>query len=242
MADQDKMLDRVRALLNKAESTEFPEEAEELSRKAAELMARYGIDAAMAAAREDKQAKPGSILIDVTNPYALYKDVLLNGITKAFGCHAVKTYRFGDVKGGGKRIHVFGFEADLRMVQMLYTSLLLQGAAGSLHVPRGESARSYRVAYWFKYANTVCERVRESRETAEAESTASTPGTALVLVSRDVAVKSAARAEYPNLTQGRSRRVTVRSLAGYAAGEAQGRSANIHSRPETGGAARAALS
>jgi hypothetical protein len=45
-----RMLDRVRALLAKAESTEFPKEAEALSARAQELMARHRIDRALLAA------------------------------------------------------------------------------------------------------------------------------------------------------------------------------------------------
>jgi Protein of unknown function (DUF2786) len=45
-----KMLGRVRALLAKAESTEFPEEADAFTEKAQELMTRYSIDVAMVAA------------------------------------------------------------------------------------------------------------------------------------------------------------------------------------------------
>ena len=45
-----KMLSRVRALLAKAESTEFAEEADAFTEKAQQLMARYSIDVAMVAA------------------------------------------------------------------------------------------------------------------------------------------------------------------------------------------------
>ena len=44
---EDPLLERVRALLAKAESTSFPEEADALTAKAQELMARHAIDAAM---------------------------------------------------------------------------------------------------------------------------------------------------------------------------------------------------
>jgi hypothetical protein len=45
----ERILDKVRALLAKAESTEFPEEAEALSARAQELMAKYSIDQAVLA-------------------------------------------------------------------------------------------------------------------------------------------------------------------------------------------------
>jgi hypothetical protein len=55
----ERMLSRVRALLAKAESTEFPEEAEALSSRAQELMARHSIDDAFLAAAGQGKAGPG---------------------------------------------------------------------------------------------------------------------------------------------------------------------------------------
>ena len=49
---ESRMLTRIRALLAKAEATGFPEEAEALSAKAQELMARHSIDEALIAARD----------------------------------------------------------------------------------------------------------------------------------------------------------------------------------------------
>jgi Protein of unknown function (DUF2786) len=56
-ADQ-RMLERVRALLAKAESTEFAAEAEALTARAQELMARHSIDYALLAARLEAQIPP----------------------------------------------------------------------------------------------------------------------------------------------------------------------------------------
>lgn len=55
----ERILGKVRALLAKAESTEFPEEAEALSARAQELMAKYRIDHALLAARSGKKDEPG---------------------------------------------------------------------------------------------------------------------------------------------------------------------------------------
>ena len=46
-ADGDRALRRIRGLLAKAESTDFPEEAEALTAKAQELMTRHAVDAAL---------------------------------------------------------------------------------------------------------------------------------------------------------------------------------------------------
>ena len=65
------LLDRVRKLLAKAEAEGVtPQEAEALTAKAAELMARYGIDRARLAASRPDTDRPGSRVIDIENPWA----------------------------------------------------------------------------------------------------------------------------------------------------------------------------
>ncbi|SCF93886.1 Protein of unknown function, partial [Streptomyces sp. Ncost-T6T-2b] len=60
-ADEPRMLTRIRALLAKAEATGFPEEAEALTTKAQELMARHTIDEALLAARTQSRDDPGGL-------------------------------------------------------------------------------------------------------------------------------------------------------------------------------------
>lgn len=64
-ADEPRMLTRIRALLAKAEATGFPEEAEALTTKAQELMARHSIDEALLAARTHSRETPGACRIGV---------------------------------------------------------------------------------------------------------------------------------------------------------------------------------
>ena len=62
------LLNRVRKLLAKAEAEGVtPPEAEALTAKAAELMARYGIDRARLAATRPDTDRPGSRIIDIDN-------------------------------------------------------------------------------------------------------------------------------------------------------------------------------
>ena len=63
------MLDKVRALLAKAESTEFPEEAGALTSRAQQLMARYSIDHALLAAQTGSRGeKPPDAAFPSTTP------------------------------------------------------------------------------------------------------------------------------------------------------------------------------
>src|SRR5207248_1452668 len=65
------LLGRVRKLLAKAEAEGVtPAEAEALTAKAAELMARYGIDRALLAAARPDTDRPADRVIDVPNPWS----------------------------------------------------------------------------------------------------------------------------------------------------------------------------
>src|SRR5260370_6696469 len=68
-AGDERMLARIRALLAKAESTEFPDEAEALSARAQELMARHSIDRALVDARSARPGEPEGRRLPLANPY-----------------------------------------------------------------------------------------------------------------------------------------------------------------------------
>src|SRR5205807_2396905 len=83
-ADADaRILERVRALLAKAESTTFPEEAEALSAKAQELMARYAIDRALLGGVGDGPHGVGGRRIHIDDPYARSKFLLVDVVADA---------------------------------------------------------------------------------------------------------------------------------------------------------------
>jgi hypothetical protein len=72
------MLHKIRSLLDKAASEGVTDpERELLNAKANELIARYGIDAAMPAAEDPKADQVGDRVITVGAPYALDKVYLL---------------------------------------------------------------------------------------------------------------------------------------------------------------------
>ena len=77
----DKLLDRVRKLLAKAEDESCtPPEAQALTAKAAELMAKYGIDRALLAAVRPETDPPSSRMLDIDNPWGRVKAHLLCGL------------------------------------------------------------------------------------------------------------------------------------------------------------------
>jgi hypothetical protein len=161
-------LERIRALLAKAESTEFDEEAESFTAKAQELMTRHSIDAALIAAHaagKNAENRPIAIRLGIDDPYASAKAFLLTQIADASDCSSVWSKDFGFST-------VFGFEAELASVELLYTSLLLQ-ARGAM-VRAGESgqrakSRRFRQSFLVGFATRIGERLRESAQSVTVE-------------------------------------------------------------------------
>src|SRR6202044_3244714 len=162
------LLDRVRKLLAKAEAEGVtPPEAEALTAKAAELMARYGIDRARLAAVRPDTDRPGSRVIDIDNPWAQVRAHLLAGLAGAMRCQCVLLH----TSGPGTRIHVFGYASDLERADILYTSLLLQMARGLTVavVPDGvRSVRAWRRSWLLGFVTAVITRVRSAEHGAGA--------------------------------------------------------------------------
>ncbi|CAM5338121.1 hypothetical protein SCALM49S_06228 [Streptomyces californicus] len=161
-ADEPRMLTRIRALLAKAEATGFPEEAEALTTKAQELMARHTIDEALLAARTHSRETPGACRIGVEPPYEGAKAVLLDAVASANRCRAVWNEDLGFST-------VVGFEPDLDAVELLFTSLLVQGTTAMTRSEAGQRAggrkrtKTFRQAFWMGYGATARRPARRRR-------------------------------------------------------------------------------
>lgn len=215
---QQKVLTRVRALLAKAESTQFPEEAEALTAKAQELMSRHSIDAALAAAGEARAGRPDQRRVTVESPYVSPKVHLLSAVARANRCEAVWMQREGVVV-------VFGYPLDLEAVELLFTSLLVQAttavlAAGSQVDARGRSrTRSFRTSFLHSFAARIGERLAEATadavEEAAAEAGAAAARLLPVLADRTEAVQAALDEAFPRT---RTARPSVSNGQGWQAG------------------------
>jgi hypothetical protein len=167
----ERMLSRIRSLLAKAESTEFPEEAEALSARAQELMAKYSIDHALLAAETGQAETPGGRRIAVDNPYEAPKATLLQIVAQANRCRVVWSRDLGLVT-------VIGFPADLDAVELLFTSLLVQANTAMLRTggKRDGSGRSrtraFRQSFLLSYAVRIGERLSAAADHAEQEAVA----------------------------------------------------------------------
>jgi Protein of unknown function (DUF2786) len=234
-----RMLGRIRALLAKAEATEFAEEAEALSARAQELMAKYSIDHALLAAQSGDQEAAGGRRIAVDNPYEAAKVTLLQTVATANRCQVVWSRELGLVT-------VIGFPADLDAVELLFTSLLVQAnsallRAGGKRDAAGRSrTKAFRQSFLVSYAIRIGERLADAAGQAERAAVAGQPGTGLVpfLAAREQAVDDAVGGMFgASLRRGRA--VSVSDEEGWISGRAAAETAALHNRsPVTGAGGR----
>lgn len=215
-----RVLERVRALLAKAESTPYPEEAETFTAGAQALMARHRIDAAMVAARGEPGATvPGGVRIGVDAPYESAKVSLLTAVARANRCRTVWTKTLGFCT-------VVGFPTEVGIVETLFTSLLVQAThAMTREGPRVDAAgrsrtRAFRHAFLLAYAHRIGERLAEETAREERQASAAPGGERLlpVLAARDAEVERALADLFPRVRH--SRATTVSDAEGWASGRA----------------------
>ncbi|MDK1473229.1 DUF2786 domain-containing protein [Streptomyces sp. 549] len=244
-AGEPRMLTRIRALLAKAEATDYPQEAEALSTKAQELAARHSIDEALLAVGGRSADSPAACRIGVDAPYETAKAVLLDTLASANRCQAVWSGELGFST-------VVGYPADLESVEVLHASLLVQGTAAMTRAEAEQRAggrkrtKTFRQAFWMAYASRLGDRLTEAAEhsaDAHAESLGAADGTEggagradasagsllPVLAARDAAVSDRTQQMFPGTTRTRVRGVSD------AAGWAQGTAAADRARVGSGG-------
>jgi hypothetical protein len=222
----DRLLDRVRKLLAKAEAEGVTaEEAQALTAKAAELMAKYGIDRALLAATQPETDKPGNRIVEIYNPWARVQAHLLCGLAAALRCQCILL-----PAASGQRVHVFGYASDIERADVLYTSVLIQMWHGlvAAEVPAdADSVRAWRRSWLLGFAAAVIARVRTAEQRAEQAASATANGdssrAALVLADRSLVIRQHVAQAYPVT---RAARVTYTG-SGYGDGYEQGKRADI---------------
>jgi hypothetical protein len=251
--DGDRRLATIRGLLAKAEATEFPEEAEAFFAKASELISRWAIDEAMLwnGADASGRERPDELQLVVHSPYLAQKAVLIGCVARANNCQAVRL-----VSGpgtGSEIVSIVGFPSDLRWVETLVTSLLVQLTSAMLaRCPRGGSASasaSWRRSFIIGFAEEVGTRLEHDRaaaaarrdntaaagdgaaESADGAAADGAPATggaasvALVLASRADEVHDDFRRRHPHVRS--SWASSGRSATGRRAGQQAGREASL---------------
>lgn len=240
MPDHDTLLERVRKLLAKAEDPAVtPAEAELYNTKAAQLIARHGIDNAMLAASGQSGDDITVLKLPISNPYSRDKASLLTSIAYPLRCRTL-LHRVGQ---GVEEVTVFGFRTDLARVELLFTSLLLQASTQLTRVRPEErvfreSLAAYRRTWLHGFARAVHERLTAAEENAAWTYSDVAGGKSAELVVRDrtALVQQAFDREYGDLRSAAPRRL---SGSGYREGHRAGTRANLD--PAALGRRRSAL-
>jgi len=209
-------LDKVRKLLAHAENAGTEAEAEVFNAKAAELIARYGIEEALLAS---SWAKPDTVAqrrVRLADPYSRGKARLLVSVARPLRCAVIEHTRRG---GSVSACTLFGFTADPHRVEVLYTSPLPQAPTliAGVRPPAGsgESVTGYRRNWLGGFSVAV--HARPSAAEQHAARDAENPGpdqaapgsahssTALVLLDRNAQLQRAVAEAYPVLSKARAR-------------------------------------
>lgn len=212
--EDQRALSRVRALLAKAEATDFPAEAEALSAKAQELMTRYSLERLLAEAATDDREPAAARRLWLDAPYAGAKALLVDVVARANRCSAVWAEELGFVT-------VIGDERDLAASELLVTSLLVQATRAMVDRGRAATAdgrsrsRSFRQSFLVSYGIRIGERLAGAAEVVEKD----VVGVELVpvLIADRERVNRAREALFPKTV---ARSVAVSSYQGYTAGRA----------------------
>lgn len=194
-----KTLTKIRALLAKAESTEFSAEAEAFTAKAQDLMTRHAIDEALLADEAGQSIDVNGIRVLIHHPYGLEKASLLDVIAKANRARLV----WNDFASCATLV---GVPTDLVQVEMLFTSTLVQATRAMTQAGEnshgGDRSSSFRKAFLIAYAVRIGQRLTASTDDATA-----TYGSALVpvLERQAEAVEGEYERLFPHVTRGKRR-------------------------------------
>jgi hypothetical protein len=249
--DTDRRAQKIRALLDKAEATTFPAEAEALTAKATALMASWQITEAMLAAGRPPTDRGAITTRDIELGKGHYVNARLSLLASAatFAQCRVLT----STGWNGRVGQVIGHATDVERAEMLYTSLLVQATAAAAKTPvdarSGLSTTSWRRNFLLGFARTTSDRlfeateaavaeadVRAARDAAHASTGRSTASVALVLAERVDEVDAWIRSHHGRV--GTARPARASSSAGWTQGRAAGQRADLGLGGRLGGRRR----
>jgi len=175
-------LNTIRALLAKAEGAATEEERDAYTAKAAELIAKYGVDEAMLNGSRNDSGQVADVVVWVVRPFGDRMQDLLRGIAQEMGAQvrSVKqhtgNYQVGQLKWQ-HGLRIFAFQSDLTRINLMYTSLRNQALAGASRIKGehkfGQDQKAHRESYLEGFNCAVLGRISraeaDARQAAEAE-------------------------------------------------------------------------
>lgn len=159
------LIDRVRKLLAKAESTTNANEAEAFSAKAAQMIAAHRLDLGHIRDSLERGSLGIKRLPIGRGAYVRARLALLMAVAGNHDCEVV--FQSGPA---GTTAIVAGFESDLDVTELLFSSLHTQAAGQMATMRRSTPAATqrYRRSFLFGYARRVSELLAEARPTPPA--------------------------------------------------------------------------
>lgn len=230
-------LEKVRALLAKAQGTDNPNEARAYSMKAAELADKYRVDLNEAHAAADEPLTFSRHEVNLAGSKSLRATLLL---LKVVGTH-YGVVTITPSTGNSKTPVLAGAADDIALTLMLFGSLMIQRdrEVAATPVPPWATTVTFRNSFAYGYAEAIHERLTElrtrQRRAAEEQfahagaADQKSAGSALVLFERADQVMKWLTGEDPNLkrTKGSGHNAPTLDRSGLRAGDAAARRADI---------------
>lgn len=201
----DKALERVRKLFAKAESVAGTPEAEALLERAYALLAKYGVDEALA--RTGPGGLSGEVIVldyVVTGRYQPDQIGLVAAMAAAMHCRSVTSTR----ADGTRVMYVVGVRRHVERIGMLAGALtgVMLAAAGRQRPAAGVPAVSHRKSFMTGFSFEVGRRLTAAEQGAVAGS-GDAIGAGLVLRSDAQRADEGLRERFPSAVRGVRRRV-----------------------------------
>ncbi|ANE04466.1 DUF2786 domain-containing protein [Corynebacterium crudilactis] len=167
--EQSKAHHRITALLKKAESTNFEEEAEALILKAETLRQRYRIESLLIDPyNQDAPVRSAKILatrVYLKAPWIRHQFKLLSSVARIHSCEALLITKSGIAT-------VFGEQDDVSHLVELFNSLnrqrdyFMKNSSGAREAQRNGETSSYRRSFMIAYANQITMLLTRAKEEA----------------------------------------------------------------------------
>jgi hypothetical protein len=238
-AEKAKIKDKVRKLLAQAEDTSVTdEEAQAFAAKAAELLARYGLDAATV--RADKGQKPEAVTrydftVSGQGWHGKARASLIYRVAQAYGCEVCTIGNRMD--GKDRSVVMIGTASMIDALKMLLPSILVQAETNGMRARKAHIAeigdrfakaadkniesRTFYRSYLEGYGHGVAEKLAATRQII-ADEVKGKPGE-LVLVTDADRIKADFAKRFPKLGTTAADKV---SIDGLIAGKRDGRTAD----------------
>lgn len=252
MTTEEGLAQKVAALMNKAESSDFEAEREAFMEKAMELMRRHSLDEALVAQKRGEDGVPvEEPIVEVRLPLdGIYHHAWLDlgvKVSAANDCRNIKGGPTLDHKNG--TLYVIGAQSKVMATELLFTSLMLQANRAMQAWWTEESGRhgvKYSGGTGFKmrreflmgFARGVAPMLKKATEKATAdfvrETGTSSETVALAVRDEKARVNDWIGEKYGRLSKGRGGRLAGGGYGASSAGQAAGARADTGRSGMTG--------